>query len=134
MEIKPMKWSKSIALVGLVLVTLAMVGVVAAQSGEGFEITNSTVDGGGRYSARGPFWVGGTIGQPDSGAHTGSEFELTGGFWQIKQEHPTAVTLGGAVVQSGEDAGSRAAPVFLGAAVLLAVSAAAAHRRARRIV
>jgi hypothetical protein len=133
METKPMKWSGTMVLLGLGLLTLALVGIVAAQSGEGFEITNYTIDGGGRYSARGPFWVGGTIGQPDSSAHAGGEFELTGGFWQIKQEHPTAVTLWALAVQPGEDTGSSAAIVFLGAILLLVVSAAAAHWRARRI-
>ena len=88
-----MKWFRMVILVGLCLVTLALVFVAAAQSGGTFEISTSTIDTGGRYSAGGPYWVGGTIGQPDSGVHTGGDFELTGGFWHIKQQYPTAIRL-----------------------------------------
>ena len=47
-----------------------------------FEITRSTIDGGGvMRSTGGEFELSGTIGQPDAGALSGGEFELTGGFW-----------------------------------------------------
>ena len=96
-----MKWSKSMILVGLGLVTLALVGVVAAQSGDGFEISTSTMDNGGRYSAGGSYWVGGTIGQSDSGVHIGGDFELTTipGFIPITND-PTLTAL---VHQVGAD-------------------------------
>jgi hypothetical protein len=60
-----------------------ILGVLAA-SGQEFEITRSTVDGGGvMFSTGGEFELSGTIGQPDAGTVTGgeSEFELTGGSW-----------------------------------------------------
>jgi hypothetical protein len=49
-----------------------------------FEITRSTIDGGGvMRSSGGEFELSGTIGQPDAGKLSGGEgkFELTGGFW-----------------------------------------------------
>ena len=47
-----------------------------------FEITRSTIDGGGLMrSAGGDFELSGTIGQPDAGVLSGGEFELSGGFW-----------------------------------------------------
>jgi hypothetical protein len=49
-----------------------------------FEITRSTVDGGGvMRSTGGGFELSGTIGQPDAGKMTSGdgELELTGGFW-----------------------------------------------------
>ena len=47
-----------------------------------FEITRSTVDGGGAMrSAGGEFELSGTIGQPDAGVMAGGGFELAGGFW-----------------------------------------------------
>ena len=47
-----------------------------------FEITRSTIDGGGAMrTIGGDFELSGTIGQPDAGVLTGGPFELTGGFW-----------------------------------------------------
>ena len=41
-----------------------------------------TVDNGGQmFSTGGGFELAGTIGQPDAGAISGGEFELSGGFW-----------------------------------------------------
>jgi hypothetical protein len=69
----------------------------AAQSGGDYDLTWSTVDGGGKYSAGDGYWLGGAAGQSDAGRLTGGtaldDFELTGGFWRIKAEHPTAVNL-----------------------------------------
>ena len=52
-----------------------------AQSGGQFELSWSTIDGGGGTSSGGQFVVNGTIGQPDAGALTGGNFKLEGGFW-----------------------------------------------------
>ncbi|MFQ5668660.1 MAG: hypothetical protein ACE5I7_19830 [Candidatus Binatia bacterium] len=62
-----------------------------AQTGDGFDLTWSTVDGGGHVaSAGGEFALSGTIGQPDAGRSTGAAFILFGGFWQIAaMETPT---------------------------------------------
>ena len=47
-----------------------------------YEITRSTIDGGGvMRSSGGDFELSGTIGQPDAGIMTGGGFQLTGGFW-----------------------------------------------------
>lgn len=60
-------------------VCLALTAAAAAQQ---FEITRSTIDGGGvMRSTGGEFELSGTIGQPDAGRMTGGNFELNGGFW-----------------------------------------------------
>ena len=47
-----------------------------------YEITRSTIDGGGvMRSTGGDFELSSTIGQPDAGIMSGGEFELVGGFW-----------------------------------------------------
>src|SRR5438477_11015437 len=55
--------------------------VVGAQVGGGFDLSWSTVDGGGTASTGGTFSLGGTIGQPDAGSSAGGTFGWTGGFW-----------------------------------------------------
>ena len=52
-----------------------------AQSGGDYDLDWWTVDGGGGESAGGGFSLSGSAGQPDAGALSGSDFELTGGFW-----------------------------------------------------
>jgi len=63
---------------------------VLAQSGGGYDLSWSTVDGGGEtfpgQSARtgstgGSYTLGGTAGQPDAGLLTGGGYTLGGGFW-----------------------------------------------------
>ena len=64
---------------GLILMVSA--GVTAADD---FEISRSTIDGGGvMRSTGGDFELSGTIGQPDAGIMLSSdgEFQLSGGFW-----------------------------------------------------
>ena len=64
-----------------ILALLAVVGLGSALADE-FEMTRSTVDGGGvMFSTGGGFELSGTIGQPDAGTTSGNGFELTGGFW-----------------------------------------------------
>ena len=47
-----------------------------------YEITRSTIDGGGvMRSTGGEFELSGTIGQSDAGVMEGGGFELKGGFW-----------------------------------------------------
>jgi hypothetical protein len=71
----------------LVLLTLAallsLVSVAYAQSGGGYDLSWSTVDGGGHsWSTGGNYSLGGTIGQYDAdGKHTGGNYALQGGFW-----------------------------------------------------
>lgn len=63
---------------------LCMTTAASAQSGGGFDLSWSSIDGGGAmFSTGGGFELGGTIGQPDANdaVMTGGNFELTGGFW-----------------------------------------------------
>ncbi len=46
-----------------------------------YEISWSTIDGGGGQSSGGPYVLTGTIGQPDAGYHGDGNYELLGGFW-----------------------------------------------------
>jgi len=46
-----------------------------------YELSWSTIDGGGGTSSGGPYELVGTIGQPDAGAMSGGSYELLGGFW-----------------------------------------------------
>jgi hypothetical protein len=63
------------------LLILAAVPVLA-QSGGGYDLTWSTVDGGGgTFSTGGGYSLGGTAGQPDAGLMTGGGYSLGGGFW-----------------------------------------------------
>jgi hypothetical protein len=75
----------------MTLVTLTLVdltgfenlsGLVSAQTGGGYDLTWSTIDGGGyMFSAGGGYSLGGTVGQPDAGAMSGGGYSLAGGFW-----------------------------------------------------
>ena len=59
-----------------------LVVLVAGAGPSDFEITRSTIDGGGEMHSTGnDFERSGTIGQPDAGVMVGDDFELTGGFW-----------------------------------------------------
>ena len=52
-----------------------------AQSGGDYDLTWSTVDGGGATCSGGDYSLGGTAGQPDAGLLTGGDYALLGGFW-----------------------------------------------------
>ncbi len=63
-----------------VMIAAAVLG--QAEGPGGFNISWSTIDGGGGTSSGGAFQLNGTIGQPEAGAAmTGSSFTLKGGFW-----------------------------------------------------
>ena len=62
--------------------SLLLASVALAQSGNGYDLTWNTVDGGGyTFSTGGDYTLSGTIGQPDAGAMTAGAYTLTGGFW-----------------------------------------------------
>lgn len=67
----------------LPLVALLFLSTFAlAQSGGGYNLTWSTIDGGGyTWSESGSYTLGGTIGQPDAGVLSGGAYTLAGGFW-----------------------------------------------------
>lgn len=61
---------------------LLMAGIALAQSGGGYDLSWSTVDGGGAtFSTGGTYALGGTAGQPDAGLLSGGTYALQGGFW-----------------------------------------------------
>src|SRR5215211_4636830 len=56
-------------------------GTSRAQSAGRFDLSWSTIDGGGGASSGGQFQLSSTIGQPDAGVLSGGNFKLEGGFW-----------------------------------------------------
>ena len=67
----------------LVLVLFLPILPAWAQSGGDYDLTWSTVDGGGAVSMGGDYALGGAVGQPDAGVLSGGDLELSGGFWHI---------------------------------------------------
>ena len=66
----------------VLLLLLAFATGVLAQTGGGYDLTWSTIDGGGyTWSEGGGYSLGGTVGQPDAGALPGGGYTLAGGFW-----------------------------------------------------
>jgi len=51
------------------------------QAGSGYDLTWSTIDGGGSMSIGGGYALNGAIGQPDAGVSSGRGYTLLGGFW-----------------------------------------------------
>ena len=51
--------------------------------GQSYSIDWSTIDGGGGTSTGDVYSVTGTIGQPDTGAMSGGNYSVTGGFWAL---------------------------------------------------
>ena len=72
-------WKKATNAVALLL--LFMLSPALAQSGGPYELSWSTIDGGGGMSIGGPYALTGTIGQPDAAYSAGGNYELLGGFW-----------------------------------------------------
>jgi hypothetical protein len=66
----------------LVLLGLLFVRSVAAQSGGGFNLGWSSINGGGGVSSGGEFTLRGTVGQPDADVLSGGGYTLAGGFWE----------------------------------------------------
>jgi hypothetical protein len=68
--------------IAVLLSVLFLLGIpVFGMSGGPFEITWSTIDGGGQTSTGGSFSLTGTIGQADAGMMSGGGYDLLGGFW-----------------------------------------------------
>ena len=65
----------------ILLTGLLLFSTVLAQSGGQYELSWSTIDGGGGVSSGGQYVVTGTIGQPDAAYSEGGDYELLGGFW-----------------------------------------------------
>lgn len=78
----PTKVRKMALLISLVaLMAILVTSSAVAQSGDGFDLSWSTIDGGGGSSSGGGYALGGTIGQPDAGIMNGGAYTLVGGFW-----------------------------------------------------
>jgi hypothetical protein len=77
-----------VLLVSIVLLIIT-VSIAAAQSGGGYDLTWSTIDGGGSESIGSSYTLVGTIGQLDAGPlMNGEGYLLTGGFWgEASQYH-----------------------------------------------
>ncbi len=67
----------------LLVVWLLMAAPASSQTGGDYDLSWSTVDGGGGVSSGGQYKLSGTIGQPDAGYSAGGSYELFGGFWAI---------------------------------------------------
>ena len=65
----------------ILLAVLAVISSALGQTGGDYEISWSTIDGGGGRSTGGDFALIGTIGQPDAAEMAGGDYELSGGFW-----------------------------------------------------
>jgi hypothetical protein len=57
------------------------VSIAVAQTGSGYDLTWSTIDGGGGSAGGGSYTLDGTIGQFDAGVMSGGTYTLSGGFW-----------------------------------------------------
>jgi hypothetical protein len=79
---------RSIIVIPVVLVLLFGITTANAQrttdpatSTSGYDLSWSTIDGGGTVSTGGSYALGGSIGQPAAGALSGGTYTLNGGFW-----------------------------------------------------
>jgi hypothetical protein len=61
--------------------TLLIAIPILAQTGGGYDLTWSTIDGGGGTSSNAGYSLSGTIGQHDAGLSFGGSYTLAGGFW-----------------------------------------------------
>jgi hypothetical protein len=70
-------------IISVMMALLATTVPASGQSGGDYDLSWSTIDGGGGTSSGGDFVLSGTIGQPDAGTMAGGDYELTGGFWGV---------------------------------------------------
>jgi hypothetical protein len=88
MKLKKMKhWVTTGPAIVTILLVLA-ISMATAQTGGGYDLTWTTVDGGGGTSSAGPYTLSGTIGQPDAGPAFAGGYALTGGFWYGEEAVP----------------------------------------------
>lgn len=60
---------------------LALPVLAHAQTGGSYDLTWSSIDGGGGTSTGGAYTLNGTIGQADAGSVSGGGYTLSGGYW-----------------------------------------------------
>jgi hypothetical protein len=85
---KQIRKASSLRQAGKLILALAMflllTSVVLAQSGGGYDLSWSTMDGGGGTSEGGGYTLFGIAGQPDTGpSMSGDDYTLAGGFWGV---------------------------------------------------
>jgi len=68
-------------IITLMAVCLLIAAPSLGQSGGPYDLSWSTVNGGGGVGSGGDYILMSTIGQPDAGVMTGGDYELLGGFW-----------------------------------------------------
>ncbi len=71
----------AMAVVCLLVAGLGLSAASASIQAEDYSISWYTFDGGGGVSTGESYTVMGSIGQPDAGQHSGTGYDLTGGFW-----------------------------------------------------
>ena len=89
-----------------------------AQTGGGYDLSWSTIDGGGGRSSDAVYELTGTAGQMDAGFALGSGYELSSGFWHTQVAVPTAITSHQIIVRSANS--SLIVPLLLLLVVTLA--------------
>jgi hypothetical protein len=81
---------------------VAVLGMAISASAQSYSINWYKIAGGGGTSSNGQYSVSGTIGQPDaSGAMTGGQYSVTGGFWSMIQVVQTPGTPELTITRSG---------------------------------
>jgi len=88
-EYKPIICNRSKDILKLRLISIGIITVFClfgslnayGQSGGPYDLSWSTIDGGGGTSSGGDYVLSGTVGQPDAGTMSGGDYELQGGFW-----------------------------------------------------
>ncbi len=88
---------KGVPAVHLMSLFLLLPVFVLGQTGGQYELSRSTIDGGGGVSIGGKYIIMDTIGQPDAGVMSGVGYELFGGFWSPSP----CVTCGGDLDANG---------------------------------
>lgn len=68
------------AFIGLLPVCFLISAPALGQTGGDYDLSWSTIDGGGGTITGGPYVLSGTIAQPDAGWSAGGDYELLGGF------------------------------------------------------
>ncbi len=75
-----------------------LASITLAQTRGGYDLTWSTIDGGGAmFSTSGSYALGGTVGQAKAGAFSGGGYMLTGGFWSGITDDKRISAAGGQV-------------------------------------
>ncbi|MBL8764809.1 MAG: hypothetical protein JNM07_11120 [Phycisphaerae bacterium] len=79
--------SSTLRLILVIGALLIVPSLASAQTGGPYDLTWSTIDGGGEtFSTGGPISIGGTFGQADASdalAMTGGSYAIRGGFWPV---------------------------------------------------